>query len=476
MAGHELYDELGADEELYDDVSTVTNNGHVPNHSYNQPPVPNPRVDPKAKTRTLPIGKSGPPSIPTRAPSTSITTQTMPKQQEKKKGKGKKETKQAPPPPVSGGGGLDMKEILRKRQTMNTKRFDDLENTKKEDDSEEKQLAPWQLEKKKKAVPTPSPRPSSHETKVTNGDDDDVPEFIKKRRSMSFADDGDTVVKQPPSVSHKPPSIPITPINEEHVSTTQKVPPVQPKPKPAPRAAPKRFDKPVVSSSPPAPRPKPNPRKDSLPGEQPSPPLSRPPPPTTNSLERNTKPPIPIPPKPGTGSRNSSPQIERRSDKVQPVFSALSKSQPGELPPSQPEELPPPPFKPPPPKDSPGTARAFPPKNVSDSPPKIRPPIMKKPDHDSPSLIRKPIMEPKLPTTLPPPKPLESLPPKPLEGPPPSFKPAPPLPVPVQSQAEPTPPAPSVLKYRRLPLPAVDINNPPPLPCRSKKPHKPSGN
>ena len=148
MASDDIYDELGAGEELYDDVAAITHNGHVPNHSYNQPPLPNPRVDPKAKTKTMPARKAGqsPPTIPSRAPTTSLS-QTMPKKQEKKKGKGKKETKQAPPPPVSGGG--LMQEMLQKRQTMNTRRFEDFEKPKKDEGCEERQLAPWQLEKKK---------------------------------------------------------------------------------------------------------------------------------------------------------------------------------------------------------------------------------------------------------------------------------------------------------------------------------------
>ena len=426
----ELYEELGAGvggEELYEDVSS-TYNGHIP-QPQSQPPLPQARHN----SRTLPnrvVPARVAPPIPTRAPTTTITSDQKsltldsqkPSPKKKIEGKGKKKPnspKKPPPNPVSvGGGGLDMSEILKKRRQMSSNAFENLEKSKHDEENEEKHVAPWMNELKRSRSPSISNEPRIK----PKTDDEEVPEFIRKRRSMSLhqSDEEEECHTPPLPVAGKPHVAPKPRLITDRIPEETSIPPsIAPKPKPAPKLAPKPAPKPSEkpNKSPPlGPKPKvdskpvPPVRKESIleskcdstissvstddvfeeQNEPPVPPHSKPPPSRIDSHEVDRKPPT-ITPNPWRGSNNP-PVPETKSQ-----------------------------------------------------PPTIKPP---------------------------PPIPTNEAPPIQLPQKPPTYKPPPP--VPIQSHGEVTPTLP-VLRYRRLPLPIVDIYNPPPVPSSSTKPKIPSG-
>ena len=496
MASEDLYDELqvgGEQDDLYEDL-TIPANGHPPQvfHQNLPPQLPPSRVDPRAKT--LPNKSVGPPpSIPTRAPTTSLTgggtIRTLPSQQTKSPKKKDKKMESPPkknpksPPPA---GGIDMNEILKRRQQMNSRALEDLDKSRQqqqEADTEDKHVAPWLNQLKK-----------TNRTSAENNDEpkeEEVPEFIRKRRSMSLMSEEDESVTKIDKPTPKPRSV-------TSISSEPDKPPPAPKPKPAakppkPAVAEKPNKPPPISPKPssegsPKSIPKPKART-SVNSEPPSYPAPSIPPPrvpledepsyTQPTITSKIKLPPPVPeeevpppPPPKTHPPPSVPPSQR---------TAPSSDSEEERPPTPPRTCPPPSLS----QQKPNVPPHVPNMKAPPFPPKMRPPPSGPP---SPPRTKAP---PPLPNqevatseeSQPMPYPPRSVPPKageltlpqsspPLVDRPPSIIPKRPAPLPPTlspaTHGEPTPTT-TVLRYRRLPLPPVDINNPPPLPSRDAK-------
>ena len=161
---------------------------------------------PPPPTSAPPSTKSAVPPLPTRSPNTQLTSpkQVPPPQGKKGKDGGKKK---APPPPKSSGpAGLDMNEIL-KRAKARPRNFEDLEK-KKEAEPEEKPVVPWANQLRR----TPQHKPSEEgkRASLSESQEEDVPEFIRKARTLSIADTDDEIQPTSPPAVAKKPSSPIS--------------------------------------------------------------------------------------------------------------------------------------------------------------------------------------------------------------------------------------------------------------------------
>ena len=474
----ELYEELpNEQEELYEDLPC--NFGDDPSYypgggAYNSPsPITADSAPPPLPTSAIPQrpgsvhpsqSSQPPPALPTRAPSTSLTSpssKTLPPSFKKQAAKKKTATlNKLGGSGSGGGGGIDMSEIMKKARARSDKALFDLEHKKDhtDEDDEDKHTAPWAHKLRK----------TSHlktTDEVVNGHDsnDDVPEFIKKRKALGQHEgggDSSPPIAPKPIAAPKPVRMP-TPSTMQPKAVDGQQSEVQEKPawlKQRERQA--NLAKMAPDSKPPPPATKPPPPEQSMS------PIRSPPP-----LKKKPKP-VPIPRKPS--SENLYPLPTRTEIKETHILENNKQESPPSTPSSVRERAmtlersmgsvsstPPQSPKPPPPKPIPRTKPvplekpAIPAKDVSLSlPPK------------APAYV--PARE-KEPPPLPPPNVSPAPPPIPSKGAPPS----PSFPFPPATHAEPTPPTGSVVKFRRLPLQSVDLFNPPALPSQYTKPALP---
>ncbi|XP_041346640.1 36.4 kDa proline-rich protein-like [Gigantopelta aegis] len=107
----------------------------------------------------------------------AFSTNKISKKERQKMESPPKKNPKSPPP----AGGIDMNEILKRRQQMNSRALEDLDKSRQqqqEADTEDKHVAPWLNQLKK-----------TNRTSAENNDEpkeEEVPEFIRKRRSMSL--------------------------------------------------------------------------------------------------------------------------------------------------------------------------------------------------------------------------------------------------------------------------------------------------
>ena len=228
----DLYEELPSDaiqEDLYEDLpdSAYTgqdyslSNGRVScqqgvsqPQQYQEgggvpPPLPTTSSIPQFRPGALSPSHTAPPPpqlppIPTRSPSTQLSSSTT-AQLIKKKGKEKESVKrkQAPPPKSSGSMGvMDMSEILQKAKARRP--IGNLEKSfKEEEPSQGNHVSPWanQLRKTNKV----------DEDRSASPDENTIPEFVKKARTLSIATDPDD--EDPPNVPMRESSAPSPPRN-----------------------------------------------------------------------------------------------------------------------------------------------------------------------------------------------------------------------------------------------------------------------
>lgn len=424
-----------------------------------------------------------------------------------------------------------MNEILKKARMRNQSAFEDLESKRPKDDGEDKHAAPWlnQLRKTGPAPkPAPKPRPEEEETDVPpwvkrkaasekplpqevteNGQDEKVPEFVKKARKMSFQEDEDSssTKPSPPPVKPRLASPPLPrpkPVDQpesdkpawlkqrERQLNMSKLtrentdsPDLPPKPSIQPHSS--------VAAPPRSGSPSQHPRSDS-PNQAPPPPVKRTRPtpvPRTAPKPTDLSQPSQETRKEEEGSRvdkeEESPpltpsSVRERAKTLERSFGGGGSATP---PPVHSHHQEPP--KPPKPKvmpRSPSNQRVSPvPIGSTEKPP---PPVPIRKENAETQLPAVPTRDHSIPPTVSPPPPL--VPPRARETPPivhreppvpaPSLLSKPPLPSRVPgpiTQGEPTPPMVSVQKFRRRPLQSVDLCKPPPIPLRRTKPVLPTG-
>lgn len=452
---------------------------------------------PSPSHKSVPSPAHAAPLPPTRAPSTTVkTTQALPHAHKKGKvDQAKRKVATLPRPKSSGSAaGLDMKEILMKARSRSDRdrAFEELEQKKqKQDDDEDKPAAPWlnQLRKttvtKSKEEEVSSPpqwvkRISQTEISVPNSNSD-VPEFIKRVRTLSHHEADDSTANKPssPVLSQRSPP----PVGAK--------PSVKPPPAVKPRAPKPAGFHPKVPQGTEVAEKAPwlkqrerqiNMSKEDVSGERDD---DRPPSPTSKP-PTTSKPPPALPSKPSES--NASPISARKPPRPVPLPKRTqhepcdeetndkpTSDSPPELPKILRREIKPPPIPISQPAPVPSTSvpthlaqTGLNPSPKPRLPSKAPPPIPRSTAEVAPAPV--PLRNGALP---PGPKP-----PPPFTPPPPFSESEVPLPprtvspaqLPVQTQGEPTPILGSVLKYRRLPLRSVDPFNPPPRPSSLTKP------
>ena len=409
-----------------------------------------------------------------------------------------------------------MSEILKKARQRSERAIEDLEKqrTHRDDaDSEDnKHAAPWLNQLRKPSPIHPKPKPI-RETPEVNGtkEEDNVPEFIRKARTLSMSQDDETGIKpvsptaarKPPPVTAKPPPVtakprlPMPSVPVDNSSGNQSTESQDNRP-----AWMKQRERQVKMASETAAKPPPGPKPPvALPNgspahniapSSPAPPLAKKPRPvpaprgvTSPKREPAGQPAVAY-------EQGSPPTVTRVGGSVMDRARSLERGMSGSIsPPPSPKGLPPKPI--PPTRTTPthqvGSIGDRSP-STTVSPPGIpsKPPIGSKPGPPPP--VRREFKEPAAPppaaappSPAPPPIPSKGPPPPPVTPPPPSMPPpptsAPPPPMMAPSfftapatHAEPTPRMDTV-QFRRLPLQSVDLSNPPPMPSRSSKPSSP---
>ena len=409
-----------------------------------------------------------------------------------------------------------MSEILKKARQRSERAIEDLEKqrTNRDDaDSEDnKHAAPWLNQLRKPSPIHPKPKPI-RETPEVNGtkEEDNVPEFIRKARTLSVSHEDETSIKpvsptaarKPPPVTAKPPPVtakprlPMPSVPVDNSSGNQSTESQDNKP-----AWMKQRERQVKMASETAAKPPPGPKPPvALPNgspahnvasSSPAPPLAKKPRPvpvprgvTSPKREPASQPAV-------ANEQGSSPAVTRVGGSVMDRARSLERGMSGSIsPPPSPKGLPPKPV--PPTRTTPthqvGSIGDRSP-NTTVSPPGIpsKPPIGGKPGPPPP--VRREFKEPAAPPPAAappspalPPIPSKRPPPPPVTPPPPSMPPpptsAPPPPMMAPSfitapatRGESTPRTDTV-QFRRLPLQFVDSSNPPPMPSRSSKPSSP---
>lgn len=500
----ELYEELpgGEEEDLYEDLpdsayigqDSAFSSGYPISPSHNQvtpPPLPTSSI-PQFRPGAPPPPISAPPPslaptppvppLPTRSPTTQLSSK--PPTGQAKKGK---DLKKKPPPlkstPSSGSAGIDMNEILKKAKSRSTN-YENLEK-KFKDASEDKHIAPWANQLRK------TPRDDEAAKRgLLDSQESEVPEFIRKARTLSIATDADvdgdgrpspSPPLHPPAVSKKPPPVASTKprvpspgsmmpkVVEGESSSTAPKPAWQKQrerqvalsqssggdgvggeSKPAKyvpaKPSPAIPNKPAVAGRPPLPGkvsptllPK-APIGDGSNGHKSNaPPLQVTPKPKPKPTPRNLPSTIPVlSPRHENGTVNGisepdltiSPRTLSIKDKAR--FLEKSMGVVDDAPPPPSTAPPPPSSAPPPPSAAPPTSKPPPPKPVPRSPSNhnIQPPLPRKPASSPPTPGSKPAgssPSSRRPYRVAPPIPNGKLPPPPPETPPPSST-TPPLP------------------------------------------------
>ena len=480
----ELYEELPGDqeEELYEDLPDSAYIGQdypsgypsSPQGDGAPPPLPTsaiPQYRPAGPQQQQqqqqppppPPPCAPPPSIPTRSPTTTLSNKQGNIPQLKKVNKdAKKKLPPSKPAPV----GLDMNEILKKARARSERNFEDLEKKNKVEDSEDKHAAPWANQLKR----TPKHKVIDNELRSSNiEEEEEVPEFIRKRRTMSITDGSDS--NKNPSPTGRKPGSPVTrkPAPQPPVAKPRVPNPNESKPpKPVPAGKPALANKPVIAGKPPIQI------KSSLAGQTPKPR-------TVVADENSNGPsvppkvsqrPVPVPRSP-LHSPNHLPNGNGVSEMIDsdefppppPIREKASTLERKKV--ASPNGLPPEPLP----------SRAVPPKPMprSSSSQNMQPSVL---ENESPPIIGA------KPAAGPPPIPVRvssdsKPPPPPPDTPPPPSSPPPPLiPVkpPLATHGQPTPPTGSVMKFRRLPLQPVNPLQPPNIPSRALKPPVPQMN
>ena len=493
----DLYEDLPANELNYPDDNHPYNpnafvggisppplpSGPIPTHRPGGPPPPSQMAPPP------PSAQPPPPPLPTRAPSTTLSagsTKTLQVQNKKNKPDTKKKgatiaRSGGGSSGGGGGGGIDMSEVLKRARMRSERAIEDLENKRNQredaDSEDNKPAAPWLNQLRKTAPIHPKPKPIREVPAQVNGTkEDEVPEFIRKARTLSVSMENDAdigvsnkpvspTVRKPPPVTAKPPPITAKPrLPTPSMPTDSNQPEVQEKP-----AWMKQRERQVKMASEmakPAPGPKPS---AALPNGSPAHAV-------TSSAPPPAKKPRPVPAPRGITSpkKEHQPIANEPTEQGSPSVTCggsvrdrartLERGMSGSVsPPPSPKGLPP--------KLVPPT-RTTPTHQVGSITTVVslsKPPVAGRPGPPPP--VRREFKEPApSPPVEPPPSPVP--PPIPTKGPPPpppTFSP----PSAPATQGEPTPPMVSLQKFRRLPLQSVDIFNPPGVPSRNTKPSGP---
>lgn len=244
----DLYEELPSDqiqEDLYEDLpgSAFTNGGssHLQGLQQQQqqqqqrgvevpPPIPTssiPQCRPGGPISS-PLVSNPPatfPPVPSRSSNTQLTVGKTSPQGKKKT----KELKKKPAPPKSPnkGGGVNMAEILQKAKARRP--IEDLEKSFKDEDPNEKHLAPWANQLRK----TSGGRQGTPERM----DKEEVPEFVRKARTLSVNEDtSEGPEKEPEGALTLPRKLPPSTLSRKlapgpppSAKSVQNIPPVPPK-------------------------------------------------------------------------------------------------------------------------------------------------------------------------------------------------------------------------------------------------------